>query len=137
MLAWSHFFKDNIFLKQFYSNLYNHIDGEYKVEVGSYLTTLNRILTQGLPCVHKYMIYHSNGIPEARSWKTTENEWTCWLAYCLPTYLPSDYLSSYAGDNGPQCDYLISCSGPIPISICQICTYFKEHLTSFLVKGRS
>ena len=100
------FFKDNIFLKQFFSNLYNHIDGEYKVEVGSYLTTLNRILIQGLPRVHKYTIYHSNGIPEARSWETTENEWTCRLAYCLPTYLPSDYLSSYTGDDGPQFDFL-------------------------------
>ena len=102
------FFKDNIFLKQFYSDLYNRgdIDEEYKAEVGRYLATLNRILTQGLPRVHKNTIYHSNGIPGARSWEMTENEWTCRLAYCLPTYLPADYLSSYSGDDGPQFDVL-------------------------------
>ena len=100
------FFKDNIFLKQFYSDLCNCTDGEYKVEVDNYLTTLNRILTQGLPRVYKYTIYHSNGIPEARSWQMTENEWTCRLAHCLPKYLPCDYLSSYSGDDGPQFDDL-------------------------------
>lgn len=100
------FFKDNIFLKQYFSNLYNCTDGEYKVEIGSYLTTLNKILTQGLPRVHKYTIYHSNGIPNARSWEMTENEWTCRLSYCLPKYLPCGYLSSYTGDDGQQFDDL-------------------------------
>lgn len=93
-------------MKQFYSNLYNCMDGEYKVEIGNYLTTLNRLLTQGLPRVHKYTIYHSNGIPNARSWEMTENEWTCRLAYRLPKYLPCDYLSYYSGDDGPRFDDL-------------------------------
>ena len=96
------FFKDNVFLKKFYSNLYNRTDEECKAEVGSYLKTLNKILAQGLPRMHKHTMYHSNGIPETRSWEMTANEWTCRLAYCLPTYLPSDYLSSYSGDDGPQ-----------------------------------
>ena len=84
-------------------------------------------LTQGLPHVHKYTIFHSNDIPEARSWEITENEWTCWLAYCLPKYLPCDYLSSYSGNDGPQFDDLQWSYSSIKLSD----MYILELLTSF------